>query len=69
MAVRIRPKADYEVDFGADGRGSKRTYVRYFCPTCNKRIKECDMGCADCGIFFDWSKKAKVVTRTELIWE
>ena len=65
----VRPWADYREDYGDDGRGSLRYIIRYRCPQCGKTIRENDIGCVDCRIFFDWSKKAKVKTVTTLVWE
>ncbi len=65
----VRPNADYYFNYGEDGRDPSGYVIRYRCPSCNKVIRENDIGCVNCRIFFDWSKKAKVKTGTALVWE
>ena len=68
MMETIRPGAGIEHYYGEDGRGGLQRLVFYVCPKCNKRIKENDIACIECGTFFDWIKKAKVVIREEIEW-
>ena len=65
----VRPWADYQEYYGEDGRDGLSYIISYRCPQCRKPIREHDIGCIDCRIFFDWSKKAKVKTVTTLVWE
>lgn len=65
---KIRPNATVERDDGNDGR-DWYYYIEYRCPKCNKRIKEKDIACTDCGTFFDWSKRAFIQIVREVIWE
>jgi hypothetical protein len=65
----VRPCADYQEYYGEDGRDDLSYIISYRCPQCGKPIRENDIGCIDCKIFFDWSKKAKVKTVTTLVWE
>ena len=43
--------------------------IRYKCPGCHKIIEEGDIGCTDCEVFFDWSRKAKIQTIKKIVWE
>lgn len=61
---KIRPNASIYLDFGEDGRDCHRR-ISFKCPNCNKRIREKDIACTECGTAFDWSKKARIkVVRT-----
>lgn len=68
MIEKIRPSARVEHDYGMDGRSGLKRRVVYFCPKCVKFIRENDMACDNCGTFFDWSKKAEIEIREEIIW-
>lgn len=65
---KIRPLAYISEWYGEDGRDRVHRRVYYKCPSCNKFIEEDAVACADCRIFFDWSKKAKIVQKVELEW-
>lgn len=65
---KIRPNATVEYDNGSDGR-DWRYIITYKCPKCNKRIKEKDIACTECGTFFDWSKRARIQIVREVVWE
>ena len=66
--TKIRPRADYELNHGNDGRDAYYEVV-YYCSGCGRRISYRDIACDKCGTFHDWSKKAKIVVRHEIKWE
>ena len=65
----VRPSADWRAYNGDDGRAPTRYEIVYSCPNCCKTIAEGAVGCADCRIFFDWSKKAKIKQTISVVWE
>ena len=65
---KIRPNATIEYSYGVDGRDF-HYYISYKCPSCNKNIKEKDIACTECGIFFDWSKRATIKIIRTVEWE
>ena len=65
----VRPYATFHEDYGDDGRAGMSIRIEYRCPNCMEPIRENEVGCLNCRIFFDWSKKATVVTRRELVWK
>lgn len=68
MANKIRPNAEKFYNMGNDGRDAYWD-IKYTCPQCREMIQKNIMGCDRCGIFFDWSKTAKVRVVHEIVWE
>ena len=52
---------------GVDGRDG-HYYISYVCPFCNNAIQEDTKFCS-CGTVFEWSKKAKIIIRPDIVWE
>lgn len=65
---KVRPKAEAEYSDGIDGR-NPHYYISYYCPNCQKYLKERDIACDRCGTFFDWTKKAHIRMNPEIVWE
>lgn len=65
---KIRPNATAYLDYGEDGRNCQHR-ILYKCPGCNKIIREKDIACTECGIFFDWSKRAVIKVIRTVEWE
>lgn len=65
---KIRPEATVNYSYGEDGRDC-HYYISFSCSHCNKKIKEKDIACTECGTFFDWSKKAKIEVVRKVVWE
>ena len=65
---KIKPFAEIDSTNGEDGREPTRYYVSYRCPHCYKYLDAGTIGCADCGIFFDWSQRAEIVVKREIVW-
>lgn len=65
---KIRPLAEIYTRRDEDGWHEWED-IRYKCPKCYKTISEEDIGCTNCEIFFDWSKKASIRTVKEIVWE
>jgi hypothetical protein len=66
--AKIRPYAEMYKNRDEDG-WHEWDDIRYECPSCHKIIEEGDIGCTDCEVFFDWSKKAKIQTVKKIVWE
>ena len=66
MVQKIQPNAEIEID--TDGWHEWKE-IKYSCPSCKRRIKMDVVGCAECGIFFDWSKHASIETTYNVIWK
>ena len=47
---------------------NNKYYIVYVCPFCHNELNENREKC-DCGVLFDWSKKAKIIMRPDIIWE
>lgn len=56
MNNTIRANASIKWTDGNDGRDG-RYYIQYSCPKCGKTFYNEEMGCKNCNIFFDWTKK------------
>lgn len=43
--------------------------IDYYCPKCKKLLRgyAAEVGCADCGIFFNWGKRRPEIETTKLI--
>lgn len=68
MIEKIRPLATIEHRWNCDGY--KEWYeIDYECPNCRKHLKVGDIACDVCGIFFDWSKRARIVVERRIVWE
>ncbi len=68
MAQKMQPNAEAETVTDMDGR-RKWNEIKYSCPLCKKRIKVDEVGCAECGIFFDWSRHAHLKITYEVVWK
>ena len=71
MVQKIRPRTEIEYDYGNDGRDG-HNYIAYYCPTCNRKIKDyqADIACDKCGTFYDWgNKKPHIKIIYKVIWE
>lgn len=65
----VKPCADIDEYYGEDGRAGLQYIIRYSCPKCHKSINESVIGCAECKVFFDWKKKAKVQINPTIVWK
>lgn len=68
MVRKIRPNAEPYYNTGNDGRDSYWD-IRYTCPQCGRTLQQYLMGCDQCGMFFDWSKKPRIKVIREVVWE
>lgn len=68
MGLKIRPYAEIYTARDDDG-WHEWDEIRYRCPMCNKIIREREVACADCEIFFDWSKTAHIKVIKEICWQ
>ena len=68
MGMKIRPYAEIYTASDSDG-WHEWDEIRYRCPKCNKIVREKEVGCADCEVFFDWSAKARIRVVKEIVWE
>ena len=65
---KLRPIAYLAYSSGNDGRDD-HYYISYTCPKCDSVLMENDMACDKCGTFLDWSKKATIKIKREIVWE
>ena len=71
MIKKIRPLAELAKRSDEDG-WSSWWGIDYFCPVCHRKIRDykSDVACDQCGTFYDWgSKKPKILTKREIVWE
>lgn len=68
MIEKIRALATIKHRWNDDGR-EEWYEIDYECPNCRKHLSVGDIACDVCGIFFDWSKRAKIVVERRIVWE
>ena len=68
MVEKIKPNATIKYSVGDDG-WDEYYDVGYSCPQCGKNLMRDEIACVNCGAFFDWSKKAHIEVRREIVWE
>lgn len=68
MVEKIKPNANIKYSSGNDG-WDEHYYVGYSCPRCGKNLIENEIACVNCGTFFDWSSRAHIEIRREIVWD
>lgn len=66
---KMRADASVGYSEGNDGRDCFY-YVEYKCPVCHKTLNHTNNSfCEQCGVLFDWSKKAHIKITRSIEWE